>query len=148
MTKSCCAKYDVCVSEAELKRIIPFLPEVTELCPHLKTEDGYANVFEEEEKGQHSIDTHENGLCVFAYTAPNGLIRCSLHTVEKNLELPLGSIKPAVCILFPLTFSEAGNVLTLHDDALGCECSSLRENPSDKVSPDLLETIKHFGGKL
>jgi hypothetical protein len=134
------------VSEAELERIIPVLPEVTQLCPHLKTNDGYANVFEEAEKGQYSIDTHENGLCVFAYEA-NGLIRCSLHTVEKNLGLPLGSVKPAVCILFPLTFSEAGDVLTLHDDALGCECSSLRKNPSNQISPDLLATIRHFGGE-
>jgi hypothetical protein len=148
VTKSCCAKYDVCVTEAELKRIIPVLPNAAKLCPHLKTEDGYANVFEEAEKGQYSIDTHENGLCVFAYTAASGLIRCSLHTVEKDLGMPLGSVKPAVCILFPLTFSEAGNVLTLHDDALGCECSSLREKPSGAISSDLLETIRHFGGKI
>jgi hypothetical protein len=145
VTKSCCAKYDVCVSKTELKRIIPVLPEAAKLCSHLKTEDGYANVFEEAEKGQYSIDTHENGLCVFAYTAANGLIRCSLHTVEKDMGLPLGTVKPAVCILFPLTFSEAGNVLTLHDDALGCGCSSVRKNPSDHISPDLLRTARHFG---
>ena len=148
VTKSCCAKYDVCVTDAELKRIIPVLPEAAELCPHLKTEEGYANVFEEAEKGQHSIDTHENGLCVFAYTADNGLIRCSLHTVEKNLGLPLGTVKPAVCILWPLTFSEKGDTLTLHEDALGCGCSSPREKPSNQISPDLLATIHHFGAKI
>jgi hypothetical protein len=146
VTKSCCAKYDVCVTEAELNRIIPVLPEVSKYCNHLKTKDGYANVFEEAEKGNYAIDTHENGLCVFAYTADNGLIRCALHSVEKDLGLPLGSVKPAVCILFPLTFSEKGNVLTLHDDALGCDCSSLRKKPSTNISPELLATIRHFGG--
>ncbi len=146
-TESCCARYDVCVSEAELKRIIPVLPEAAQLCPHLKTGKGYANVFEEAEKGQYAIDTHENGLCVFAYRAGNGLIRCSLHTVEKNLGLPLGTVKPAVCILWPLTFSERGDTLTLHDDALGCACSSPRKNPSNHISPDLLATIRHFGGE-
>lgn len=145
--KSCCAKYDVCVTDAELKRIIPVLPEISKLCPHLKTEEGYANVFEEVEKGFYSIDTHDDGLCVFAHKT-DGLIRCSLHTVEKNLGLPLGSVKPSVCILFPLTFSEAGNVLTLHDDALGCDCSSLRQKPSNLVSPELLATIRHFGGEM
>jgi hypothetical protein len=148
VTKSCCAKYDVCVSEAELQRIIPVMPEVSRYCSHLKTDDGYANVFEEAEKGNYAIDTHENGLCVFAYTADNGLIRCSLHTVEKDLGLPLGSVKPAVCILFPLTFSEKGNVLTLHDDALGCDCSSRRKKLSNVISPDLVATIQHFGGSV
>jgi len=146
-SESCCAKYDVCVSGAELNRILPLLPEAAKLCPHLKTEDGYENVFEEaEEKGQYALDTHENGLCVFAYKA-NGLIRCSLHSVEIKLGLPLGSVKPAVCILWPLTFSEKGNQLTLHDDALGCACSSPRKTPSNEISPALLETIRHFGGE-
>lgn len=144
VSKTCCAKYDVCVTEAELKRIIPVLPEAAKLCPHLKTEDSYANVFEEAEKGHYAIDTHENGLCVFAYRK-NGLIRCSLHSVEQNLGLPLGSVKPAVCILWPLTFSETGERLTLHDDALSCGCSTPRAKPSGQVSPALLETIRHFG---
>jgi len=146
VAKSCCAKYDVCVTDAELNRIIPVLPEISKLCPHLKTDEGYANVFEEAEKGFHSIDTHDNDLCVFAYM-DKGLIRCSLHSVEKNLGLPLGTVKPSVCILFPLTFSEAGDVLTLHDDALGCDCSSLRKKPSILISPDLLAIIRHFGGE-
>src|ERR1700684_1246092 len=36
VTKSCCAKYDVCVSDAELNRIIPVLPDAAQYCPHLK----------------------------------------------------------------------------------------------------------------
>jgi hypothetical protein len=127
-----------------MDRIIPYLPEAAELCPHLKTEEGYANVFEEAEKGFQSIDTHDDGLCVFAYKN-EGLIRCSLHTIEKEQGLPLGSIKPGVCILYPLTFTEKGKI-TLHDKALDCECSSLRKTPSDVISPELLETIRHFGG--
>lgn len=143
VSKSCCAKYDICVTDEELDRIIPVLPEASKYCPHLKTDDGYANVFEEAEKGYHSIDTHEDGLCVFAFM-DKGLIRCSLHRVETDLGLPLGSVKPAVCILWPLTFSEKGDVLTLHENSLACECSSLRKKPSDQIAPALLETIKHF----
>jgi hypothetical protein len=143
VSKCCCAKYDVCVSGAELKRIIPVLPEAAKLCPHLKTNEGYANVFEEAEKGQYAIDTHENGLCVFAFKT-EGKIRCSLHAVEAKLGLPLGSVKPAVCILWPMTFS-GNDVLTLHDDALSCACSSPRKKPSLEISPALRETIRHFG---
>ncbi len=141
----CCAKYDVCVSEAEVERIIPFLPEAAKFCPHLKTEAGYDNVFEEADESSYSIETHENDLCVFAYES-NGLFRCSLHTVELSQGLPPGSVKPAVCMLYPLTFSERGDVLTLHDDALFCACSSLRKKSSNEISPALLETIRHFGG--
>jgi hypothetical protein len=146
VTKSCCAKFDVCVTEEGLKKIIPYLPEAAKFCPHLKNGVEYANVFEKAEKGVYAIDTHDNGLCVFAFES-NGLIRCSLHAVETKFGLPLGTVKPEVCILWPLTFSEAGDVLTLHDEALSCDCSSPRKIPSNQISPDLLKTIKHFGGE-
>jgi hypothetical protein len=146
VAKCCCAKYDVSVTEAELKKIIPVLPEAAKFCPHLKTENGYANVFEEGEDGLHSIDTHENGLCVFAFKS-KGLIRCSLHAVEISQGLPLGTVKPKMCVLWPLTFSEKGDTLTLHDNALSCACSSPRKIPSRRVSPALLETIRYFSGE-
>jgi hypothetical protein len=145
VTKTCCARYDVTVDGSRLQKIIPYLPDVAELCPHLRTAEGYANVFEEAEDGLFSIDTHENDLCVFAYRK-DGLIRCSLHAVEDKAGLSRGTLKPEVCILWPLTFSDKGD-LTLHDDALGCACSSPRKEPSNKISPALLETIKHFGGE-
>jgi hypothetical protein len=147
-TKCCCAKYDICVTEAELQRIIPVLPEAAKFCPHLKTNAEYVNFFEEAEKGFYAMDTLENDLCVFAYKNDEGLIRCSLHTIEINHGLPLGSVKPAVCILWPLTFSPRGNVLTVHDDALSFRCNSRRKKPSNYISPDLLQTINLFAGGL
>jgi len=147
ITKTCCAKYDVCVHEEGLDKILPYLPEAAELCPHLKTEEGYANIFEETEDGLYSIDTHDDGLCGFAYRK-EGLIRCSLHSIEIKLGLPLGAIKPEVCILWPLTFTGDGKTLTLHDDALGCECSQPRKELSRTISPALQGTIRHFGGEI
>ncbi len=146
VSKCCCAKFDVCVSDAELKRIIPVLPEVSKFCPHLKTDGGYANIFEDAENGLHAIDTHENGLCVFAFKR-DGLIRCSLHAVEMDMGLPLGTVKPQMCVLWPLTFSEKGDVLTLHDQALSCECSCLRKKPSSKISSELLQIIDRYRGE-
>ncbi len=139
----CCSKYEILVDDAELNRIMQALPEAAKLCPHLKTDDGYDNVFEEAEGRLNSIDTREDGLCVFAYSA-GPMIRCSLHTVEASLGLPLGSLKPKVCLLWPLTFSQAGDVLTLHDDAFSFGCNSRRKNPTRRISPALLETIGHF----
>jgi hypothetical protein len=144
--KTCCARYDVCVTGAEIKKIIPFLPEAAKFCPHLKEKKGYANVFEEMENGLHTIDTRENGLCVFAFRN-EGLIRCSLHKVEMSHGLRLGSVKPKMCVLWPLTFSPDGRVLTLHDNALFCEGSSLRKKPSRRISPAFLETIELMTGE-
>lgn len=141
ITEHCCARYDVCVTETELKKIISFLPEAAKLCPHLRERSGYDNVFEDTERGLHSIETHENGLCVFAFRK-DGLILCSLHAVEISLGLPFGSIKPKMCVLWPLTFSEDGRTLTLHDDAFNCGCSSRRKKPSNHISPALTETIE------
>jgi len=142
----CCARYDVCVTDAEIKKIIPLLPEAAKFSPHLKEKYGYANVFEEGEGGLHSIETDEDGLCLFAFR-DKGLYRCSLHAAERSLGLPFGSVKPKMCVLWPLTFSEDGRTLTLHDDALFCRHSSLRKKPSNRVSPALAETIEIMTGK-
>jgi hypothetical protein len=55
--RCCCASYEVCVTTAEVKRIIKVLPEAARFCPHLMIDGGYDNVFEEEEPGIFSIDT-------------------------------------------------------------------------------------------
>ncbi len=146
VAENCCARYDVCVTTAELKKIILVLPEAAKYCRHLREKNGYANVFDEAENGLHSIETHENGLCVFAFRN-KGLIRCSLHAVETSRGLPLGSVKPKMCVLWPLTFSEDGRELTLHDGALSCRGSSLRKKPSRHISPALIETIGIMTGK-
>src|SRR5512146_2319816 len=86
--KRCCSSYDVCVTNAEVKRIIKVLPEAAKYCPGLKIAGGYDNMFEEEEPGLFSIDTGYDGLCVFAYWS-RGRTHCSLHTVAVTLGLPL-----------------------------------------------------------
>ena len=136
----CCAGYDVCVSRGEMKRIVWSLPEAARFCPGLGKDKGYANVFEKTADGLYAIDTDEEGLCVFAYMS-RGLVRCSLHTVENERGMPLGSIKPAVCILWPLTFSEDGRILTLTAEALSYPCCSRRKRPSRRISPALGATI-------
>ena len=136
----CCARYDVCVGRAEMKRIVGFLPEAARLCPGLGKDKRYANVFEKTADGLFAIDTDEKGLCVFAYKS-RGLVRCSLHTVEKERGMPMGSIKPAVCLLWPLTYSEDGRTLTLTSEALSYPCCSRRKKPSRTISPALASTI-------
>jgi len=38
--KCCCSSYEVCITTAEMKRIIKVLPEAAKYCPHLVTVGG------------------------------------------------------------------------------------------------------------
>ncbi len=138
--KCCCASYEVCVTAAEMKRIIKVLPEAAKLCPHLLTVGGYDNVFEEEEPGLYSLDTNEDGLCVFAYWS-NNRTHCSLHTVAMTLNLPLQLVKPKVCLLWPLHFSDGNEVLAAIGDAFQFSCNARKEPGSRSLSPGFIEAI-------
>lgn len=137
----CCARYEVCVDAAELKRIIPALPEAARLCPHLKTAGGYDNIFDEIEPGLFALDTDEQGLCLLAYMSA-GKIRCSLHTAALKLGLSPEKVKPQACLLWPLSASEDNKFLSLGDDTLSFRCVSRRRSPTRTLSPALLETIR------
>jgi len=144
--RCCCSNYEVCVTTSELKRIIKILPEAAKYCPHLLTAGGYDNVFEEEEPGLFSIDTNEDGLCLFAYWS-NGRTRCSLHTVAMTKRLPLEMVKPKVCILWPLHFSDDDEVLALISDASVFNCNAKKTPGSRTLSSGFVEAIEQVYGE-
>lgn len=144
--KCCCSSYEVCVTTAELKRIIKVLPEAARYCPHLLTVGGYDNVFEEEEPGLFSIDTDEDGLCLFAYRS-NHRVHCCLHTVAMELGLPLEQVKPKVCMLWPMHFSDGDEVLGMISDAFLFSCNARKAPGSNSLSPGFFETIELVYGE-
>jgi hypothetical protein len=144
--RCCCASYEVCVTAAELKRIIRFMPEAAKFCPHLLTTGGYDNVFEEVEPGLYSIDTTEDGLCIFAYWSHNRT-HCSLHTVAETLGLPLSEAKPKVCLLWPMHFSEGDEVLAMISDAFLFHCNTRKEPGSRNLSPGFVDAIELVYGE-
>ena len=144
--KCCCSSYEVCVTTAEVKRIIKFLPEAAKLCPHLLTAGGYDNVFEEEEPGLFSIDTAEDGLCLFAYRS-EGRTRCSLHAVAMTLGLSLEQVKPKVCLLWPMHFSDGDEVVGMINDAFLFSCNKRRPRGSRNLSPGFIEAIEQVYGE-
>lgn len=144
--KCCCSSYEVCVTTTELKRIIKVLPEAARFCPHLLTVGGYDNVFEEEEAGLFSIDTDEDGLCLFAYRSDHRL-HCSLHTVAVKLGLPLEQVKPKVCMLWPMHFSDGDEVLGMISDAFRFSCNVRKTPGSRSLSPGVVETIELVYGE-
>jgi hypothetical protein len=144
--RCCCSSYEVCVTTVEVKRIIKVLPEAARLCPHLLIDGGYDNVFEEEEPGLYSIDTTEEGLCLFAYRARHRII-CSLHTVALSLGLPLAQVKPKVCLLWPMHFSEGDEVLAVIDDAFLFNCNVRKAPGSRSLSPGFIDAIELVYGE-
>lgn len=144
--RCCCARYEVCADSKELKQIIPLLPEAAKLCPHLKTKNGYDNIFDEIEPGLYALDTNEKGLCLLAYMA-NGKIRCALHSAALRLGLSPAKVKPQACLLWPLSASEDNNFLSLGKDALSFKCVTRRRKPARAIAPALLETIQEVYGK-
>ena len=144
--RCCCSTYEVCVTAAEVKRIIRHLPAAARFNPRLLTAGGYDNVFEEEEPGLYSIDTDEDGVCLLAYWK-QGRIHCSLHSAAVELGLPLEQVKPKVCMLWPLHFSEGDEVLALIDDALLFACNRRRPRNSRSLSPGFIEAIERVYGE-
>ena len=144
--RCCCSSYEVCVTTAELKRIIKVLPEAAKFCPHLLTARGFDNVFDEEQPGLFSIDTTEDGLCLFAYRSHHR-IRCSLHTVAMKLGLPLEQVKPKVCLLWPMHFSDGDEVLAAINDAFLFSCNVRKEPGSRSLSPGFVEAIEMVYGE-
>jgi hypothetical protein len=144
--RCCCSSYEVCVTTVEMKRIIKVLPDAAKFCPHLLTAGGYDNVFEEEEPGLFSIDTAEDGLCLFAYWYHHR-IHCSLHTVAETLDLPLAQVKPKVCLLWPMHFSEGNEVLAMINDAFLFNCNVRKEPDSHSLCPSFVETIELVYGE-
>ncbi len=144
--QSCCSTYDVCITAAEMERIIRYLPDAAEYCPHLRTEGGYDNIFEEEERGFYTLDTHEDGLCVLAYWV-DGRTQCSLHTIAKSRGLALAAIKPKCCLLWPLRFSEINELLNVVDEAAEFRCNTRKRPGSRVISPSFIGSIELVYGK-
>ncbi len=144
--RCCCSSYEVCVTIAEMKRIIRVLPEAAKFSPNLLTARGYDNVFEQEEPNLFSIDTDDDGLCLFAYWS-HGRIRCSLHTVAVTLGLPLEQVKPKVCLLWPMHFSDGNEVLAMINDAFLFSCNAKKERDTRNLSPGFEEALERVYGE-
>lgn len=130
----------------EMKTIIGALPLAAKYCPGLKDARGFDNVFDEVECGLFAIDTHEDGLCVFAYRAKSG-IRCSLHSVALQLGKSPHLLKPAACMLWPLVLREPPQAaLSICDDALRFPCNKPNKAKKGAISPEILDSIEKLLG--
>jgi hypothetical protein len=147
--KYCCASYEICLSEEEVRGAMVWMAEAARYAPHLRSADGYINCFAECDDDLFSIDTKDDGLCVFAYLK-NGRLLCSLHSVAMDHAIPLGQIKPLSCLLWPLSISEGRKrILSIQDDAFAFPCNrrtgKRQSTPSGPIT-DIIEMV--FGERF
>ncbi|MEI6168758.1 MAG: hypothetical protein WCS52_16375 [bacterium] len=127
-----------------MKTIIGALPLAARHCPDLENGEGFDNVFDEVERGVFAIDTHENGLCVFAYQSHSG-IRCALHSAALEIGLSPHLLKPSSCTLWPLVLRYPPDAaLSICDDALRFHCN--RKVKAGRISPELLDSLEKLLG--
>jgi hypothetical protein len=59
-----------------------------------------------------------------------------------TLGLPLAEVKPKVCLLWPMHFSEGDEVLATISDAFQFTCNVRKAPGSRSLSPGFIETIE------
>jgi hypothetical protein len=136
--ESCCTDYDVEITPEEHARIVENGDAVIEL---LSRHDGervtpgrtIAELFLE----SHTISlAKEKGRCAFSYRDGGGQLRCGLHSLALEKGVPVPSIKPLACVLFPIVIYRFENGETLLT-ATSRETSSLFGREKDSELPCL-----------
>lgn len=143
---SCCSRFEVCVTKSEMCKIVGIIPYIVKHCRHLLLEDGLDNVFDESEDGLYSIDTHTNGLCIFAYRE-NGRILCGIHSAADILGFNWYDLKPLSCVLWPLAISKDSSPVILVDGFAGCfHCNTEVSDRSTRLDLSVVQILKNVVG--
>ena len=114
-TESCCTDYEVEITPDERERIVGNANEIIELLSRYDGERvtpgrSIAGFFQE----SHAITlAKEKGRCAFSYRDATGQLRCGLHSLALEKAVPVTSIKPLACVLFPIVIYrfEDGEIL-------------------------------------
>jgi hypothetical protein len=146
--KCCCSCYDLLIEGNELSRVAGWLPGASRYAPALMDGGEPANVFEELAPGVFSIDTDEDGLCVFAWTDEAGSRLCSLHAaaLAEGAE-PLGA-KPRSCWLWPLALSSSRPPILGRDaDVFAFPCNKRRHDFRPVLDAGVTDIIRGLYGE-
>jgi hypothetical protein len=136
--ESCCTDYDVEITPEEHSRIVENGAAVVELlsrCDRDRVAPGRAI-------GEFFLESHtialakEQGRCVFSYRDAGGQLRCGIHSLALEKGIPVSSIKPLACVLFPIVIYRFENGQTLLT-ATSRETASLFGREKDSELPCL-----------
>ncbi len=146
---SCCGCFDVVVDAEEVDRILDYLTLAAKYCKNLFDGDQFINPFEESDNGFFSLETLEDGVCVFFFSNDSGEGLCSLHVAALEIGVEPYEVKPLVCSLWPLAITNAKPYYISIDDAsLEFECCH-EQASNNELCPNVADIFKKvFGSKV
>lgn len=148
ISECCCSYYDVIINKTELSNIINQLPHASQYSTILSLDKGFDNVFEDEGRNTYSIDKNDRGFCVFGYKTKERKVLCSLHRVAVDMKVPINSVKPLACILWPLALVESDPlILSLQEDVSIFPCNQERTSPTFVLDSGIARNIKIAFGR-
>ena len=146
-TVSCCASYDVCISESDVIKIIPHFPQASIFAPAIKEGDDYGNLFDETEDGLFSLETNEDLQCKLAWKNDSGELLCSLHSHALKNNLSFYDTKPKSCCLWPLAESDSKpKCISIDSDSLKFPCVTKKTTQDYKLNKELSLIIEKIYG--
>lgn len=148
VSENCCKRYEVLVDDDQIPTIVGSMPNAAVYASDLIDHGDLIDPFDETDDG-HCLNTHEDGLCVFAYRTPRGVTLCSLHSAATDLGLPPAGIKPTSCSLWPLFLCEpTPPILTVQDDAYAFPCNSPRTGAPKALDPGVADIARAMFGQI
>ncbi len=140
----CCCKYGdlgAPISEDEEITIRNNLENVSSMLTRQNLQLLKGGISELYKGNLHIIEVAENTPCPLSFTDENGIILCSLHRYSLENRVPLLSVKPLWCSLFPLIIkkTQTGWLINCHIPEF---CQST-DNPQPLLLSfsDLLSTL-------
>jgi len=153
-SRSCCARYEVSVTESELSALIGMLPAAARFARHLRDGEDFIDVFEEADDGALVLATDEEMRCVFAFRDRAGRTLCSLHAAAIETGLDPAAHKPRSCWLWPLALSDRRPLaLSVSPGAFAFPCNRRRRGRPAFLHAGIREIIlgafgERFGREL
>ncbi|HKN01371.1 MAG TPA: DUF3109 family protein [Candidatus Binataceae bacterium] len=137
-TESCCTDYQVEITPEERNRIVANGDEIIALLHRYDGDRVTAGrkVTEFFGESNQTLLVKEKGRCGFSYRDGQGQLRCGIHSLALEKGVPVASIKPLTCVLFPLVvyrFETGETFLT----AISRDTASLLEAENDLLLPCL-----------
>lgn len=108
--RSCCCELTVDLTWDEVRRVEAHLPQIREVmaeaeqAPGLEVLDA-GNFYQMAEGFTPQLAKHRWG-CVFAYREQGQAFRCAVHAAALRHGLPVTSVKPNICSMWPLILIE------------------------------------------
>ncbi len=137
-TESCCTDYQVEITPEERERIVANNDEIIALLHRYDGDRVTAgrSVAEFFEESNQILLAKEKGRCGFSYRDGQGQLRCGIHSLALEKGVPVASIKPLTCVLFPLVIYRFENGETFLT-AISRDTASLLEAENDLMLPCL-----------